>query len=71
MNDLVRRVIIAYERVHPATYPHMVWRISRQNCEALAGRLGAQMLDTGEQVTIFGIPVEIVDSYEILLAVKA
>lgn len=74
---LAREVLSAYGKVHPSMYPHLEWRLSKENCEALADGLRAHAFDSGEplfvdgrQLTMFGIPVKIVESDEILLVVK-
>lgn len=71
MNHLARRVLSVYGRTHPSMYPFVVWRLSKENCENLAGQFGAELADSGQQLTMLGIPVKITESDEVLLVMKA
>lgn len=70
---LARRVIEAYRRVPLSMEPSMTWRMSKENCQAIARAMGmpdGDEPDPDAAMTMFGMPVELVESDEILLVVK-
>lgn len=67
VTELTTRVLQAYGRVHPSMYDFMVWHISKENVEAVCKSIGVDGPLHITEVTIFGMPVKLIDSDEISL----
>jgi len=64
------RIAQAFARVHPSMYDLMVWRMNQNTFDAICRIFPEFKYDTSIQVHFLGIPIEIVDSDEILLVLK-
>lgn len=71
--DIVRRIVNAYAKLHPSMFTHFIWRMNKDVMADLAKEVGMEgAVNIGvDTLTIFNIPVEIVETDEILLVLKA
>lgn len=73
MDDDLRCMVKAFNRLHPANRQHMAWRISEERLRRLAKRMGMPIPDDAPPPTdgrLLDIPIEIVECEEIELVMK-
>lgn len=72
-SEIIKYIVIAFGRLHPSMRMDATWRMSESVCRTVAREIGFPIPDGApipKSLRMFDIPVEIVESDEVLIVFK-